>query len=158
ADFQGEYVATVAFTIEGETGRIRDAEVRSIEPASGGGSGRDPAAFKACLTAALDRSALPREDSADGPGFRAPGDLAVTGLRVAFTDSPSRKRTVAARRQANVLIGPRADRCQGLYSHEPPRDASILYDEIAGAEGRARSYGADPDLRARELQRTYDAE
>jgi hypothetical protein len=160
ADFQGEYLATVAFTVEGGTGRIRDVEVRALDPVTtgGGGSGRDPAAFKACLAAALAKSALPTESNADGPGFRPPGDVAVSGLRIAFTDSPARRRTVASRRQANVLLGPRADRCHGLYAHDPPRDASVLYDEIAAAEGRAKSYGADLDLKARELQRTYDAE
>jgi hypothetical protein len=157
ADFQGEYVATVSFEVEGGTSRIHGAEVKSIEPVAGG-SGRDTSGFKACLTAALDKSRLPVESDADGPGFRAPGDVAVSGLRIAFTDSATRKRTVASKRQANVLLGPRADRCQGLWSHEPPRDASVLYDEIATAEGRAKSYGTDLDLRARELQRTYDAE
>jgi hypothetical protein len=157
ADFQGEYVATVSFVVEGGTNRFHDAEVKSIE-AKAGGSRRDPAAFKACLVAALDKSSLPTESDADGPGFRAHGDVAVSGLRIAFTDSPARKRTVASKRQANVLLGPRADRCQGLYSHEPPRDASVLYDEIASAEARAKSYGKDLDLKARELQRSYDAE
>lgn len=157
AQFQGGYTAVVDFTVEGGSSKIRDPKVRSLEP-DPGTAGRDASAFKGCIEAALGRSALPAAADQNGPGFHSSGDVRVQGFRIAFTDSATRKRTVASERQANVLIGPRADRCQGLYSHDPPRDASTLYDEIAQATAQARDHATDPDLRARELQKEYDAQ
>jgi hypothetical protein len=154
--FQGEYVAVIDLRIDGAS-KIHDAKVKALEPAAGGSS-RDPAAFRACLEAALDRSSLPAADDADGPGFHVPFGVELSNVRVAFTDSPARKRAAASGRQANVLVGPRADRCAGLYSHSPPRDAGTLYDEIAQADGRVREAAEDADRRARELQKKYDAE
>lgn len=154
--FQGEYVAVIDLSIDGAS-RIHDAKVKSLEPAAGGSS-RDPAAFRACLEAALNRSSLPAADDKDGPGFHVPLGAVLTNLRVAFTDSPARKRVAASGRQANVLVGPRADRCAGLYSHSPPRDAGTLYDEIAQADARVRESADSADRRARELQKKYDAE
>jgi hypothetical protein len=164
AQFQGGYIATVDFVVEGGSSRIHDAELRSLEPVDREGrrgdkaapTGRDPAAFRECLVAALNQSALPVEADDAGPGFRTASDLRVTRFRIAFTDASHQRRERAAARQANVLIGPRADRCQGLYSHDPPRDASTLYEEIAGADARSRAL-PDPDDRARELQKKYDA-
>jgi hypothetical protein len=164
AQFQGGYVATVDFVVEGGSSRIHDAEVRSLEPVDREGrrgdkaapNGRDPAAFRACLTAALNQSALPAEADDAGPGFRTASDLQVVRFRIAFTNASQQRHERASARQANVLIGPRADRCQGLYSHDPPRDASTLYDEIASADARSRSV-AEADDRARELQKKYDA-
>lgn len=155
AGFQGEYVAMVDFVIDGDS-KIHGAKVRSIEPAASGGSGRDTAPFRACLEQALDRSSLPVEADKDGPGFHVTGGVDLVNVRIAFTDSPTRKK--ASGQRANMLVGPRADRCQGLYSHSPPRDASALYDEIAQADARAREYASDADRKARELQKKYDAE
>lgn len=152
--FQGEYVAVVDLVIDG-AGKIHDAKVKSLEAAAGGSS-RDPAAFRACLEQALNRSSLPVENDKDGPGFHVTFGVDISGMRIAFTDSPTRKK--ASGQRANMLVGPRADRCQGLYSHSPPRDASALYEEIATTDARAREYASDADRKARELQKKYDAE
>lgn len=163
AQFQGDYVATVEFVIEGGTSKIRDASVESIEPAAAddgkpAASKRDMAAFRACLQKALNDSVLPVEADKDGPGFHTASSLTVTNFRIAFSDASAKRREAASARQANVLIGPRADRCQGLYSHDPPRDASMLYSEIDAAKMRANANAADLDQRAREIQKEYDAE
>lgn len=152
--FQGEYVAVVDLAIDGSS-RVRDAKVKSLEP-SAGGSSRDPAQFRACLEQALNKSVLPTGADKDGPGFQVTFGADLSNVRIAFTDSATRKR--ASGQRANMLVGPRANRCQGLYSHSPPRDASTLFDEIAQAEARSREYGSDADRKARELQKKYDAE
>ncbi len=158
SQFQGGYVATVDFTVEAKTSRLRDAKVTDLTAVEGQGTG-DPARFRTCLEAALNGSALPTEDGKAGPGFATSSDLAVTRYRIAFVDASSKSRTQANARQANVLLGPRADRCQGLYAHDPPRDASALSEAIAEGEGKAAYYRADnPDAYARELQKTYDSE
>lgn len=159
SQFQGGYVATVDFTVEAKTSRIRDARVTDLTAVEGQGTG-DPARFRTCLEAALNGSALPTEDGKAGrPGFATASDVAVTGYRIAFVDASSKSRTQANARQANVLLGPRADRCQGLYAHDPPRDASALSEAIAEGEGKAAYYRAEnPDAYARELQKTYDSE
>ncbi len=157
AEFQGEYTAEVDFVLERGTNKIHDAKVRSLEPI-GAAPGRDTTAFKACLEAALNKSALPASADGDGPGFSSASDLDVSRFRIAFTDSPTRKKAVESKRQAHVLLGPRADRCQGLYSHDPPRDAGTLYEEISQSEAKAASYAGDADRRARELQKIYDLE
>ncbi len=155
---QGEHTATVDFVVEGGTGRLREAKVRAIEPAEGGGAEAAPAALSACVEAALGASALPREADREGPGFAASRDVAVRGYRIAFADARE-GRERASEKQAHVLIGPRTDRCQGLYTHDPPRDASALFAEIAEVEGRAASLrGSDRDAYARELQKLYDAQ
>jgi hypothetical protein len=159
------YVATVDFVVEASTSKLTAAKVRSLEPVTDGApakpSGRE-AALSACLEAALDLSSLPAAADSDGPGFSTPTDLAVTRFRIAFVDDSARQREVALASQANVLVGPRADRCRGLYAHEPPRDASTLYGEIGRAETQASALHAegspgDRDLEARELQKAYDA-
>jgi hypothetical protein len=157
ANFTGGYLATVDFTVEEGTSRIKDAKVKALEPAEGGSS-RDPAQLGACVESALNRSSLPLEDSKSGPGFRTSSDLVVRSYRIAFVDDASR-RDLAEKRQANVLLGPRADRCQGLYTHNPPRDPSTLYAAIADAESKAAySRTSNQDDYARELQRTYDSQ
>lgn len=158
------YVVTVDFVVQAKTSKITAARVRSIDPVSDGRpaqpSGRE-AAFGACLEAALDLSSLPAEADGDGPGFSTKADLAVTRFRIAFVDDSAKQRATASASQANVLVGPRADRCRGLYSHDPPRDASTLYAEIGRAETQASALHAqgnpgDRDLEARELQQAYD--
>lgn len=157
ANFTGGYLATVDFTVEGATSRIKDAKVKSLEPAEGGSSGVPPQ-LGPCIEDALGRSALPRADSKAGPGFLTSSDLRVRNYRIAFEGDASR-RDLAEKRQANVLIGPRADRCQGLYTHDPPRDPSALYAAINDAESKASFYRAsNQDNYARELQRTYDSQ
>lgn len=156
ASFRGQYVATIDFEVEAETSRIHGAKVASMEP-SKDTSARDLAGFTACVEDALNRSSLPVTSDRDGPGFTASLDLVVRGYRMEFVDVSQSKRRAASERQGHVLLGPRSDRCQGLYIHEPPRDASTLYGEIATAEAKAaRAEREDRDLYARELQRAYD--
>jgi len=157
ANFSGGYVAVVDFTVEAGTSRIKDAKVKALEPAEGGSS-RDPAQLRACVEDALNRSALPLDDTKIGPGFRTSADLVVRSYRIAFVGDASR-RDLAEKRQAHVLLGPRADRCQGLYTHDPPRDPSTLYAEISDGETKAAFYRpSNQDNYARELQRIYDSQ
>lgn len=157
ADLRAEYIVTASFVVEANTSHIRDAAVTRIEP-SRDTPPRDTAPFTACLVDALNRSALPVTANADGPGFSHSADVSVASYRIAFTDPTRDRRRNAAARQAHVLLGPRSDRCQGLYTHDPPRGASTLYTEIATAEELAARYkDNDRDLYARELQKSYDA-
>ncbi|HLM76006.1 MAG TPA: hypothetical protein VK459_25045 [Polyangiaceae bacterium] len=156
AGFQGEHTATVSFEVESGTSKIRAAKVTSMEP-SRDAPERDLAPFKACIEDALNRSALPTGADSNGPGFKASSDLAVRNYRIQFTDPSAEDRKRASARQAHVLLGPRADRCQGLFTYDPPRDASTLYNEIAASKSRAfQTKGQDPALYARELQKGYD--
>jgi hypothetical protein len=162
----GGYVATVDFVVQAGTSKLRAAEIRSIEAVTEEGSPGKPsgreAELGACLKAALNQSSLPAAADSDGPGFSTPSDLQVTRFRIAFVDDAVKQRKAASAKQANVLVGPRADRCRGLYSHDPPRDASTLYAEIGRSEMQAaalhaQGHAGDRDLEARELQKTYDA-
>ena len=160
------YVATVDFVVQARTSKLQAAKVQALEPVTEEGgpakpSGRE-AELRACIEAAINLSSLPAEADSDGPGFSTPSDLAVTRFRIAFVDDSAKQRTAASATQANVLVGPRADRCRGLYSHDPPRDASTLYAEIERSETQAAALHAqgqpgDRDLEARELQKAYDA-
>lgn len=154
AGFRGEYRATVDFTV-GEDGKVRGARVRKLEP-TGADPSRDPAAFRACIEEALDATVLPRKDDADGPGFGVSREVMVEGYVLAFADGSSKAREEAESRSEHVLLGPRSDRCQGLYTYDPPRDAVDLYTAIGDADAAARRAKDDPDLLARSLQRAYD--
>lgn len=155
--FKGGYVATVDFVVEGGTSRFAKAHVTALEPAEGTPA-HDTAPFRACLEDAFSRSALPTSDDGDGPGFRVAGDLHVSRFRVELYDASAESRRITSAREAAVLLGPRADRCQGLYSHDPPRDATTIYAELDLAEARAAQLRAtDRDLFARELSKAYDA-
>lgn len=154
AGFQGEYLAVLDVTLDG-AGKLHDARVKSLKVTSGG-LGRDPAAFKACLEETLSRASLPIEDDKDGAGVHL-GGVRLVDLEVAFTDSAQRKRTAAAGQPAHLLVGPRADRCKGMYSYAPPRKVGTIADELAVLESRLPDYAGNPDRVARELQKKYDA-
>lgn len=154
--FQGSYVAVVDFEISGSE-RLRNAKVTSLEPAEGSSTSRDLGPFRSCLEKAFDEIELPSKSDAEGPGFGTAFGVAVKGYRIAFLgDDALMKRAEGLK--ANVLFGPRADRCRGLYIYGPPRDTSALFTEISVAKEKveqARQKG-DRDELARELQRTYD--
>lgn len=162
----GGYVATVDFVVQARTSKLQAAEIRALDATTSEGkpdkpSGRE-ADLGACLEAALNQSSLPAEADSDGPGFATASDLQVKRFRIAFVDDSAKQRKAASATQANVLVGPRADRCRGLFSHDPPRDASTLYAEIGRSETQAAALHAqgspgDRDLEARELQKAYDA-
>ena len=153
--FRGEYRATVDFVVRAEGSKIRSAKVRKLE-ATGADPGRDTSAFRACIEDALDATALPTKDDANGPGFATSDDLTVTGYVIAFVDASSKAREEAATRSEHVLIGPRSDRCQGLYTHDPPREEVDLYTAIGQADAAADASKDQPDSHARSLQRAYD--
>lgn len=154
ASFRGEYRATVDFVIEGGSSKIRDAKVTKLEPTDADPT-RDPAPFRACIEEALAKSQLPESADANGPGFSASNDITVTGYVIAFTDASQKARAEEASRTGHVLIGPRADRCQGLYTYDPPRDEVDLYTAIDQAESAA-ALKSDPDQYARTLQKAFD--
>jgi hypothetical protein len=52
-------------------------------------------------------------------------------------------------------VEPRADRCQGMYMYNPPRDTSTLFTEISVVQSKPAS-AQDKDAQAREFQRMYD--
>jgi hypothetical protein len=160
------YVATVDFVVHAGTSKLGAAEIESIVAVTEDGQPAKPSGREgelgACLKAAINQSSLPAEADADGPGFATPSDLQVKRFRIAFVDDSAKQRSAASAKQANVLVGPRADRCRGLYSHDPPRDASTLYAEIGRSDTQAaalhaQGHAGDPDLEARALQQAYDA-
>ncbi len=154
AGFTGEYLAVIDFTVAAGSGQVRDVVVREILDTSTGKP--EPAdemghELSDCLVEALNASSL-------GPGGMSPsGDVHVIGFRLAFTDASQKARAAASENAASILIGPRADRCKGLYDHEPPQDAATLHQELAEAQAKAaRTDSTDLSHKARALQRSYD--
>lgn len=152
--FQGEYIAVVDFEIGGNE-HFRNASVKSLEPVDNGAPSRDLTEFRSCIEKALDEVELPTETDAGGPGYSAVFGVSVHNYRIAFVGDQAGRREEADGRQAHVLIGPRADRCQGLYTYNPPRDSSTLFTEIALMTSKPAN-PQDKDAVARELQRMYD--
>jgi hypothetical protein len=154
ASFRGAYVAVVDFQVEAETGRVHETQVRAVRAVAEGGlgqAGAEGGALGACLEAALEATHLAHD------GWRPAHDLTVTGFSLAFVDASAEARREAKESTPHVLIGPRADRCQGLYAYEPPRDTAALVAELDAAELEAeRSRSSDADRHARALQRAYD--
>jgi hypothetical protein len=156
-------VVVLGLTVEGGTSRVKDARVirtTAVGSAEGDAGAIDQVGLDElgrCVQAAMNRTTLPTTADAGGPGFSSDSDVRVRNFRIAFTDASEKSRRVAAQRQSNILVGPRADRCQGLYGHEPPRDASTLYAEIAREQGRAQMHeGGDADQYARGMQKLFD--
>jgi hypothetical protein len=154
AGFTGEYLAVLDFTVSAGTGQVRNAIVQELYDTSTGEP--EPAEemgheLSDCLVEALN-------DSSFGPSGMSPrGDVHVRGFRLAFTDASQKARAAASEHSPTVLIGPRANRCKGLYGHEPPRDAARLHQELADAQAEAaRADGAERSRKARALQRSYD--
>jgi len=154
AGFRGEYIATLDFEVS-RAEQLGNAHVLSIEPTGEGATGRDLGPFQACLEKAFSEVKLPLEGDAEGPGFSTFVAIKLRGYKIAFLGDGGATRTRVGGRQAHVLIGPRADRCQGLYAYDPPRDTSALFTEIALAKSRADN-AKDRDEVARELQKAYD--
>jgi hypothetical protein len=154
AGFRGQYEAVADFTVEGGTGRLRDVTVTEVKPASAAPSGSDEETikrFQSCLQAALPESSL------QASGWKRAANLKVHGFRLAFGDASAQARKEAAQTSANVLLGPRANRCLGLYAFEPPREAATLMTELTEARGAlGRIDPGKPDDLARALQKAYD--
>ena len=154
AGFRGQYEAVANFTVEGGTGRLRDVTVTEVKPTGAAPSGSDEETtkrFHSCLQAALPESTL------QPPGWKRGADLKVRGFRLAFGDASAQARKEAAQTSTNVLLGPRANRCLGLYAFEPPREAATLMTELTEARGAlSRTDTSKRDEIARALQKTYD--
>jgi hypothetical protein len=152
--FRGEYIAIVDFEIGGNE-HFRNAKVTSLEPVDKSSPTHDMTEFQACVEKALNEVALPKSNDADGPGYSTILGVSVHNYRIAFLGDQEGRRQEAGGRQAHILIGPRADRCQGLYAYNPPRDSSALFTEIALMQAKPAS-PQDKDAYARELQKMYD--
>lgn len=144
--FVGEYQVTADFSVDGSGAvfgaRVTEAvDVTSGDPTPLGDGG----AFASCVTAALNQERL----ALSGP-------LSVTGYRIAFTDPSRAQRERAASQTSSMLVGPRSDRCQGMYAHEPPRDAGLLHRLLSEARAAADAADDDRDKRARAAQRAFD--
>lgn len=145
-DFQGEFDATVDLLVEGDTGQVREAKVTRLSASKG----QPPEALGTCIEKALRESRIL-------PGGTPPGsDLDLRGLRLAFRDATATTRASAATSGERFLVGPRSDRCLGLFSYAPPRLAPELVQELEDAKAKAARATDDPDARARALQRAYD--
>ena len=154
AGFRGEYVATADFVVASDTGQLSDVVVRDVRPSGGFELSADAAEserFRGCLEKALSESSI------TGSGWTPDHSLAVRGFRLAFIGAPAADRPGADKTSANLLIGPRANRCLGLYAYEPPREAGVLLTELADAQAAAgRVAASERDGRARALQKVYD--
>jgi hypothetical protein len=153
AGFHGEYVAVVDFTVE-SSGEIRDVKVQAVEPTARDGAPKteEPTtSFSACLERALASSSIAAS------GWTPDSATEVLGFRIALTDASAEARRAAEQNSPNMLIGPRADHCLGLYSHHPPLDAARLTTDLAAARAAAKAAPADKrDEVARALQKVYD--
>lgn len=152
--FDGEYIAIVDFEI-GSDEHFRNSHVTSVETVDKSPPTHDLTPFRDCVEKALDQVELPTKNDAGGPGYSAFIGVAVHNYRIAFFGDQEGRRQQAGGRQANILIGPRADRCQGMYTYKPARDSSALFTEIAVMKDKPAST-TDKDAVARELQKMYD--
>jgi len=152
--FEGEYIAIVDFEI-GANEHFRNTKVTSLETKDKSTPTHDLTAFRECIEKALDEVELPTTTDADGPGYSAILGVAVQNYRIAFLGDQEGRRQQAGGRQANILIGPRADRCQGMYMYNPPRDSSALFTEISLVQAKPAP-ASDKDAQARDLQKIYD--
>ena len=154
AGFRGEYLATADFAVASGTGQISDVVVSDVHPGEAFQLSADDAEserFRGCLEKALSESSIA------GSGWTPDHSLAVRGFRFAFAGAPAATKRRAEKTAANVLIGPRANRCLGLYGYEPPREAGALLTELADAQAAAgRVAASERDGRARALQKVYD--
>ncbi len=147
--FAGEYLVTVNFEVTA-SGNVRHAHVADAVDVTGGDHQplSDGSSFADCVESALDATSL-------APAGMT-GPLTVKGYRIAFSD-PSRDQRRAAQENApSLLVGPRADRCQGLYTHDPPRDAGLLHKLLGQARASAAGHKKNRDKLARAWQRSFD--
>lgn len=155
AGFTGQYEAVVDFTVTAGSGQVRDAVLHEIRNTATGehappdGPGGD---LGTCLVAALNASKL------EAGGMSPRGDVHVVGFRIAFTGPASADRDTSSEPGPTLLLGPRADRCRGLYGHDPPLEAAALHQDLAVAQAEAAEAEGSGDRAAyaRALQKTYD--
>ncbi|MBM4357248.1 MAG: hypothetical protein FJ096_03980 [Deltaproteobacteria bacterium] len=147
AGFVGEYDLVVDLDVEGGTGKVVEADVTDVTVVKG----KLPEGFTDCVTSAFRASTI-------APGGAPSLDpLRIRNMRIAFRDGSSSARAAAGPAGQPILVGPRADRCLGLYGHAPPRPLGELQQELAEARAKAASaHDQDPDAEARALQHAYD--
>ena len=147
--FRGEYLALMSFTIDG--GEVQNSTVHELYALANDSleaSDDSAASFRACLKRAFDQTQLSKLSSSS--------TLQVSGFRIAFK-AASHTNDAAINQAPNVLVGPRANRCHGLYSHEPPRDTAVLFAALSDAQAEAaNARNAKSDQTARTLQKSYD--
>ena len=156
AGFRGQYVATADFVVDSASGQLRDVAVLELRPADAS-PGDEPDAASSRLRACVEKAL--GESTVAGAGWTPPHTLTVRGFRFAFVGSAAKpgKGKDADKRAAHVLIGPRADRCLGLYAYDPPHDTATLMGELAEAQAAARRVApSDRDGLGRALQKVYD--
>lgn len=149
--FAGEYLVVVDFTVT-EQGDLERTTLREAFDQSSGEPTRlaDGGSFGDCVVAALDDTNL------GAAGLTPDAPIAVTGFRIAFSDPSQKARERASKNAPSLLIGPRSDRCQGLYAHDPPRDAGLLSKLLDESRSEALASDADRDELARAYQRGFD--
>ncbi len=142
AGFRGRYLAVVDFTLSPD-GALHDVTVRALVDETGPepGHAHEAGALRRCIADALDGATI---------AFTPSHALAVTGYRIALRDGTAEARASRER----VLIGPRHDRCQGLFGYDPPRELGTLQRELERTAGPAAH--AEGDALARALQQRYD--
>jgi hypothetical protein len=147
----GAYMARVDFTIAAGTGQLRDVAVRNISTLQESEAEVVDVdeGFRQCLSPALAASRV--------APFSSIRSVRVEDYPISFKAPDADGQRRATRETAHVLIGPRDDRCRGLFSHRPPRDAASLYASLASAQAViARRGDGDADLLARTAQEAYD--
>jgi hypothetical protein len=147
--FRGSYLAKVNFVARPD-GTLGDSEVAALFDTSQGEHqpAHDAGGFKRCIEAALDATRL--------DGFAPPRELTVIGYRIAFRDASEGAREAASEQSSEVLIGPRTDRCKGLYGYEPARELTLVQGELDSARAEADGATSEPAAYARALQKSYD--
>jgi len=149
--FSGEFIARVDFTIESGTGALQDVAVQSIAPLPSGGHTTTDVdeAFRACLPKALASTRVKPLSSLS--------TVHVTNYPIAFKAPRASELKDGKAHGGAILVGPRDDRCRGLYSYRPPRDAAALYTQLGQLKAElSRVKAGAADQRARTLQQSYD--
>jgi hypothetical protein len=158
AGFRGAYRAEVDFTVEPD-GSLRQVAVQSVKPQPPATGADEPGdaptdgsdALRTCLSRALEGMSIAAS------GWAPPAAIRVHGFVFSFADGSAEVRADAKAAGTQLLIGPRANRCAGLYAFHPPREAALLDADVAEARSAAeRADDVDQDVRARALQRLYD--
>jgi hypothetical protein len=145
--FTAQYLLVLDFNVV-DDGSLESVAVRHIYDIRSGSEepAPDAAALGRCIEEKLGTTRLAYEPS---------GTVHVRGFRLALGDGSRQAREAASERSPHLLIGPRADRCKGLYDHEPPREATVVEAALVEAQA-AVDRARDPDALARALQQTYD--
>ncbi|MCA9619436.1 MAG: hypothetical protein KC731_10440, partial [Myxococcales bacterium] len=131
-------------------GHLGSVEVRELRDEASGEpvtSLDDASELRTCVEDAFASSTI--------PPLSTGRSIAFVGYRVALRDGTQAARSAASER-GEVLIGPRTNRCQGLYAYDPPRDVSAVETDLEDSRRETERAGRDRTRLARALQRQYD--